>query len=82
MRKKVGIIGAGLTGLLLAKHLQDHGFEFKIFEARDRLGGRILTLENEEKRVDRKSTRLNSSHQIISYAVFCLKKKLIHYINT
>src|SRR5947208_7162247 len=26
-------------------------------------------------RGDRKSTRLNSSHQIISYAVFCLKKK-------
>src|SRR5258708_11893102 len=25
---------------------------------------------------DRKSTRLNSSHQIISYAVFCLKKKM------
>src|SRR5438552_5613062 len=27
--------------------------------------------------VDRKSTRLNSSHQIISYAVFCLKKKML-----
>src|SRR5215216_6622417 len=27
--------------------------------------------------IDRKSTRLNSSHQIISYAVFCLKKKKI-----
>src|SRR5258708_11520613 len=27
------------------------------------------------KATDRKSTRLNSSHQIISYAVFCLKKK-------
>src|SRR5258708_8731470 len=27
---------------------------------------------------DRKSTRLNSSHQIISYAVFCLKKKKEH----
>src|SRR5258708_28458904 len=25
--------------------------------------------------IDRKSTRLNSSHQIISYSVFCLKKK-------
>src|SRR5574341_2374214 len=25
--------------------------------------------------IDRKSTRLNSSHQLISYAVFCLKKK-------
>src|SRR5258708_24561077 len=28
---------------------------------------------------DRKSTRLNSSHQIISYAVFCLKKKKNHH---
>src|SRR5207244_5351800 len=27
------------------------------------------------EKADRKSTRLNSSHQIISYAVFCLKKK-------
>src|SRR5258708_31065709 len=30
---------------------------------------------------DRKSTRLNSSHQIISYAVFCLKKKTSYQIN-
>src|SRR5258708_9835724 len=29
----------------------------------------------DERCLDRKSTRLNSSHQIISYAVFCLKKK-------
>src|SRR3712207_7715718 len=29
--------------------------------------------------VDRKSTRLNSSHANISYAVFCLKKKNINY---
>src|SRR5207253_7312192 len=27
---------------------------------------------------DRKSTRLNSSHVAISYAVFCLKKKIMH----
>src|SRR5436190_9763838 len=27
---------------------------------------------------DRKSTRLNSSHTVISYAVFCLKKKKLH----
>src|SRR5258708_17927567 len=31
---------------------------------------------------DRKSTRLNSSHQIISYAVFCLKKKNLSSHNT
>src|SRR5690348_17893807 len=29
---------------------------------------------------DRKSTRLNSSHPSISYAVFCLKKKIQHYL--
>src|SRR5258708_21538813 len=33
------------------------------------------TVEAFECLLDRKSTRLNSSHQIISYAVFCLKKK-------
>src|SRR5436190_4139294 len=31
--------------------------------------------ENRENVLDRKSTRLNSSHTVISYAVFCLKKK-------
>src|SRR5690625_5306987 len=31
-----------------------------------------------ERLEDRKSTRLNSSHVAISYAVFCLKKKIIH----
>src|SRR5260221_14686679 len=30
---------------------------------------------NERRSSDRKSTRLNSSHTVISYAVFCLKKK-------
>src|SRR5258708_39418442 len=43
--------------------------------------GRVLrpysadTGKDDAVRGDRKSTRLNSSHQIISYAVFCLKKK-------
>src|SRR5689334_24161956 len=31
--------------------------------------------------IDRKSTRLNSSHSSISYAVFCLKKKNVDCIN-
>src|SRR5205807_4831033 len=29
----------------------------------------------QQRQIDRKSTRLNSSHLVISYAVFCLKKK-------
>src|SRR5256885_6651571 len=32
-------------------------------------------VEKQKKLIDRKSTRLNSSHLVISYAVFCLKKK-------
>src|SRR5260364_255143 len=34
-----------------------------------------FTVDGTWTKTDRKSTRLNSSHQIISYAVFCLKKK-------
>src|SRR2546427_1916059 len=36
---------------------------------------RHLTVIPSRRMVDRKSTRLNSSHSQISYAVFCLKKK-------
>src|SRR5258708_9496848 len=35
----------------------------------------FVTPTTSPRKLDRKSTRLNSSHQIISYAVFCLKKK-------
>src|SRR3712207_7890734 len=35
----------------------------------------------QQERGDRKSTRLNSSHANISYAVFCLKKKKIKIVN-
>src|SRR5690625_6361941 len=36
---------------------------------------------NEVHATDRKSTRLNSSHVAISYAVFCLKKKTTHKVH-
>src|SRR5436190_20039999 len=35
----------------------------------------VSTTEKQKAEGDRKSTRLNSSHTVISYAVFCLKKK-------
>src|SRR3712207_8669603 len=38
-------------------------------------GARLRTDRGRRQRLDRKSTRLNSSHANISYAVFCLKKK-------
>src|SRR3712207_7539971 len=44
-------------------------------EARDGLRRAVLRAPARARRRDRKSTRLNSSHANISYAVFCLKKK-------
>src|SRR5688572_31322828 len=40
------------------------------------LGSALVQRPELEDRQDRKSTRLNSSHSQISYAVFCLKKKI------
>src|SRR3989454_7840214 len=40
-----------------------------------RLGIDVVRRPTGGRAVDRKSTRLNSSHLVISYAVFCLKKK-------
>src|SRR5690348_18039531 len=44
-------------------------------------GSRSVKMGNLDQREDRKSTRLNSSHPSISYAVFCLKKKKKNTIN-
>src|SRR5256885_12094733 len=41
---------------------------------------KIKSTAESESPTDRKSTRLNSSHLVISYAVFCLKKKKNAYI--
>src|SRR5438034_5056837 len=47
-------------------------------QIRDRpLRGRLAAGARRRSDEDRKSTRLNSSHTVISYAVFCLKKKKV-----
>src|SRR5436309_11011129 len=52
----------------------------RIGSARTRRAGALAVWHRgrggEDGRLDRKSTRLNSSHVKISYAVFCLKKKI------
>src|SRR3712207_8608449 len=52
--------------------------EWEQFQHARRKNGKLISFEPYEilrHEVDRKSTRLNSSHANISYAVFCLKKK-------
>src|SRR3712207_8724211 len=66
--------------------LEQHAQRFRLFHLRKlrRVAREGLRIEREREllvvRVDRKSTRLNSSHANISYAVFCLKKKKSIYI--
>src|SRR5688500_19152630 len=50
-------------------------FRVNMFQQRGSVGMVIRRIKAEVLSVDRKSTRLNSSHLVISYAVFCLKKK-------
>jgi monoamine oxidase len=42
----VVIVGAGAAGLAAARALSERGVAFRVLEARDRIGGRILTLES------------------------------------
>src|SRR3712207_7973706 len=75
---------------LIAQHARDPGERLEMVRARalgrdeqeDEIDGQIVDGveidrlgEAREDAQDRKSTRLNSSHANISYAVFCLKKK-------
>src|SRR5256885_12137547 len=64
------------------RRLQAHGFEPQpLVDLQRRVNGataqfKVVRLPPEKMpEGDRKSTRLNSSHLVISYAVFCLKKK-------
>ncbi len=41
---KIAVIGAGLSGLTTALRLSERGFEVEVYEARNRVGGRILTV--------------------------------------
>src|SRR5260221_5743385 len=48
---------------------------FYVYDVTDLKAPKLLTSITGGAGIDRKSTRLNSSHTVISYAVFCLKKK-------
>src|SRR5207244_12427219 len=72
VRELLADLVAGGVARLAAGHQGGAGLEHERLHLvpRDVENGRDLDVPR-----DRKSTRLNSSHQIISYAVFCLTKK-------
>src|SRR3712207_9020181 len=69
----------GLGGQLLFAYLHKHGFlhwtDNRLTVDWPRVADGVQALRAMVEELDRKSTRLNSSHANISYAVFCLKKK-------
>src|SRR5436190_4228450 len=72
----VGLALPAMLGLvLLSQPIVQLLFEHGAFGA----GDTAATAQAQDQ--DRKSTRLNSSHTVISYAVFCLKKKKKKKIN-
>src|SRR5256885_6255977 len=84
-RARAGILGAASKSLYPYLHMTSPASPIGVFDSG--IGGlsvlqalrhelpheRFVYLADSGK--DRKSTRLNSSHLVISYAVFCLKKK-------
>src|SRR5947208_9883261 len=65
----ISVDGVACSHSYIVKEAEAHGcFRQSMMTGRAHQAVSVVNL-------DRKSTRLNSSHQIISYAVFCLKKK-------
>src|SRR5688572_31593835 len=78
--KRLVVIGAGPAGLTTAYEAIRLGLPAVVLEKSGDVGGLARTAAYKGFHFDmggqdRKSTRLNSSHSQISYAVFCLKKK-------
>src|SRR5215211_842978 len=72
------LAGAEFSGVGAVNRFAISGFDLRDVDAplhRVLLRADDGTLAREALATDRKSTRLNSSHTVISYAVFCLKKK-------
>src|SRR3712207_7046949 len=78
-RSHAGIGHLGQPGALAAEEVAHRGVPFAEEPDPLRAGalraGSLRRDGSHERHIDRKSTRLNSSHANISYAVFCLKKK-------
>src|SRR5204862_6624645 len=71
LSQPVCLAAAGGDGRL--RPIVEHGFQ------QNRQLGHVARFRFHDQPRDRKSTRLNSSHVEISYAVFCLKKKRNHH---
>ena len=69
----VGVLHGNQTAEVVKEHLGE------LKQLAETAGAMVVgQITQNLRKIDRKSTRLNSSHALISYAVFCLKKKTQH----
>src|SRR5690625_5927484 len=84
--RKLGLSYVGTEHILLGLIREGEGVAARVLRNLDvslnKARQQVLTLLGASEAKDRKSTRLNSSHVAISYAVFCLKKKKKNNIKT
>ena len=62
-QRRVAVAGAGLSGLHAALLLQDAGFEVIVIEGRDRVGGRVLTLDDVPGRPEAGGGQIGSNYR-------------------
>ena len=74
------LVGNRVDGIISGAHNEDleeyHSIRMPLVTIDRTLAPKIPNVHYDNRAADRKSTRLNSSHLLISYAVFCLKKKI------
>src|SRR2546422_6172941 len=70
--RTVAVAAAQQAGKIIAGAC---GADYRVDYKEGAITNMVTDVDRRSERADRKSTRLNSSHGYISYAVFCLKKK-------